>query len=64
LASPVTSPVIVTTSLLRFLSLCLDSTLMDMFAQLSKHFRKASVDGRETREGRKDAGLPSESNEG
>ncbi|XP_021045897.1 disks large homolog 5-like [Mus pahari] len=37
---------------------------MAMFARLSKSFRRASVDGRETREGRKDAGLPSENNEG
>ncbi|NP_001296950.1 uncharacterized protein LOC545728 [Mus musculus] len=35
-----------------------------MFARLCNLFGRASVDGRETRERRKDAGLPSESNEG
>ncbi|XP_021040922.1 disks large homolog 5-like isoform X2 [Mus caroli] len=35
-----------------------------MFAPLKNLFRRASVDEREARERRKDAGLPSESNEG
>nr|BAB24683.1 unnamed protein product [Mus musculus] len=35
-----------------------------MFSRLSNLFRRASVDGREARERREDAGLPSESNEG
>uniref|UniRef100_F6YJZ8 Spermatogenesis associated glutamate (E)-rich protein 1H n=2 Tax=Mus musculus TaxID=10090 RepID=F6YJZ8_MOUSE len=35
-----------------------------MFARLCNLFGRASVDGRETRERRKGAGLPSESNEG
>jgi hypothetical protein len=34
-----------------------------MFARLCNLFGRASVDGRETRERRKDVGLPSESNE-
>uniref|UniRef100_A0A8C6IAS9 Spermatogenesis associated glutamate (E)-rich protein 4B n=1 Tax=Mus spicilegus TaxID=10103 RepID=A0A8C6IAS9_MUSSI len=37
---------------------------MALFARLCRLFQRANVDGRETREGRKDAGLPSESNEG
>ena len=37
---------------------------MNMFAKLCKHFGRASVDGRETRERRKEVGLSSESNEG
>ncbi|EDL32216.1 mCG115718 [Mus musculus] len=35
-----------------------------MFSRLSNLFGRASVDGREARERRKEAGLPSESNEG
>jgi hypothetical protein len=35
-----------------------------MFSPLSNLFGRASVDGRESRERRKDAGLPFESNEG
>ncbi|XP_052028760.1 disks large homolog 5-like [Apodemus sylvaticus] len=49
---------------LRFLSQCLEDTLIDMFARLRKLFRRTNVDGRETRERRKGAGLSSESNEG
>ncbi|XP_052028341.1 disks large homolog 5-like [Apodemus sylvaticus] len=49
---------------LRFLSQCLENTLIDMFARLRKLFRRTNVDGRETRERRKEAGLSSESNEG
>ncbi|EDL37213.1 mCG113008, isoform CRA_a [Mus musculus] len=37
---------------------------MALFARLCRLFQRANVDGRETREGRKDAGLPSERNEG
>ncbi|XP_006503580.1 spermatogenesis associated glutamate (E)-rich protein-like isoform X1 [Mus musculus] len=37
---------------------------MALFARLCRLFQRANVDGRETREGRKDADLPSESNEG
>ncbi|XP_052028757.1 disks large homolog 5-like [Apodemus sylvaticus] len=49
---------------LRFLSQCLEDTLIDMFSRLRKLFRRTNVDGRETRERRKEAGLSSESNEG
>jgi hypothetical protein len=35
-----------------------------MFARLRRLFQTANMDGSETREGRKDGGLPSESNEG
>ncbi|XP_052028765.1 disks large homolog 5-like [Apodemus sylvaticus] len=37
---------------------------MNMFAKLCKHFGRVNVDGRETRERRKEVGLSSESNEG
>ncbi|XP_052028345.1 disks large homolog 5-like [Apodemus sylvaticus] len=49
---------------LRFLSQCLEDTLIDMFARLRKLFWRTNVDRRETRERRKEAGLSSESNEG
>lgn len=56
--------VVVTTNSLRFLSQRLDIAVMALFARLCRLFQRANVDGRETREGRKDADLPSESNEG
>ncbi|XP_017176562.1 spermatogenesis associated glutamate (E)-rich protein 4-like isoform X1 [Mus musculus] len=37
---------------------------MALFARLCRLFQRANVDGRDTREGRKDADLPSERNEG
>ncbi|NP_083652.2 spermatogenesis associated glutamate (E)-rich protein 4a [Mus musculus] len=37
---------------------------MALFARLCRLFQRANVNGRETREGRKDANLPPESNEG
>ena len=49
---------------MRFLSQCIEDTLIDMFARLRKLFRRTNVDERETRERRKGAGLSSESNEG
>ena len=52
------------TSSYRILTQCLATRLVNMFARLCNLLGRASVDGRETRERRKDAGLPSESNEG
>lgn len=63
LATSVTS-VVVTTNSLRFLSQRMDIAVMALFARLCRLFQRTNVDGRETREGRKDADLPSESNEG
>ena len=55
---------VVATSSYRILTQCLATRLVNMFARLCNLFGRASVDGRETRERRKGAGLPSESNEG
>ena len=56
--------VVATAQTLSFLSLCLEDTLIDMFARLRKLFRRTNVDGRETRERRKEGGLSPERNEG
>ena len=55
--------VVATAQALRFLSQCLEHTLIDMFAQI-RLFQRTNVDAREIRERRKEAGLSSESNEG
>ena len=56
--------VVATAETLKILRQFVKDTLMDMFARLSKHFWRASVDRRETRERKKRAGLAPESNEG
>ena len=56
--------VVATAQALRFLSQCLEHTLIDMFAQIRQLFQRTNVDAREIRERRKEAGLSSESNKG
>ncbi|GAB1289376.1 Spermatogenesis-associated glutamate (E)-rich protein 4C [Apodemus speciosus] len=56
--------VVATTHVLRFLSRAPEDKSIDMFARLRNLFRRARVDGRETRGEEKETALSSESNEG